>query len=261
MRFRRQGVREISPEPADNPGFFCEAHLPPASTRPTPTAHCNLKFEVHAQGRGFRRIAGLDEVGRGALFGPVCAAAVIMNPQRIPPGINDSKMLSPRRRLKLADEIRKTAEASAVAFVDSFTIDRINILEATRRAMLSAVEKLETRPDFLLCDGDMVVPIPLPQQSIVGGDRRSISIAAASILAKVARDRLVVNLDARYPGYDLRNNMGYGTRKHREALKRLGPTPLHRASFRGVCGLDATDAGSGVDNVDPEEGLKNCKNR
>ena len=192
----------------------------------------------------------MDEVGRGALFGPVCAAAVIMNPQRIPPGINDSKTLTPRRRLKLADEIRETAEASAVAFVDSFTIDRINILEATRRAMLLAVEKLETRPDYLLCDGDMVVPIPLPQQPIVGGDRRSLSIAAASILAKVARDRLIANLDARYPGYDLRNNMGYGTRRHRDALKRLGPTPLHRASFRGVCGLDSVDPGPGVDPVE-----------
>ncbi|MDE2665245.1 MAG: ribonuclease HII [Acidobacteriota bacterium] len=193
----------------------------------------------------------MDEVGRGALFGPVCAGAVIMNPQRIPSGINDSKTLSPRQRSKLADDIREAAEASAVAFVDASTIDRINILEATRRAMVLAVEKLETRPDFLLSDGDMVVPIPLPQQSIVGGDRRSLSIAAASILAKVARDRLIVNLDARYPGYDLRNNMGYGTRKHREALMRLGPTPLHRASFRGVCGLNSADPGSGVD---PEEG-------
>ena len=235
-------------------GFFCEALLPPAFTRPTRTAHCNLEFEVHAQGCGYRRVAGLDEVGRGALFGPVCAAAVIMNPQRIPPAINDSKSLSPRRRLKLAHEIRETAEASAVAFVDSFTIDRINILEATRRAMLLAVEKLETRPDFLLCDGDMVVPVPLPQQPIVGGDRRSLSIAAASILAKVARDHLIVNLDARYPGYDLRNNMGYGTRKHRDALTRLGPTPLHRASFRGVCGLDSVDSGPGVVPIDPKCG-------
>ncbi len=249
------------PGPTDHPGFFCEALLPPASTRPTHTARCNLEFEVHAQGCGYRRIAGLDEVGRGALFGPVCAGAVIMNPKRIPPGINDSKTLSPRQRSKLADAIRETAEASAVAFVDASTIDRINILEATRTAMLLAVEKLETRPDFLLCDGHMVVPIPMPQLSIVGGDRRSLSIAAASILAKVARDRLIVNLDTRFPGYDLRSNMGYGTRKHREALKRLGPTPLHRASFRGVCGLDAADPGSGVDNVDPETGLQNCKNR
>ena len=192
----------------------------------------------------------MDEVGRGALFGPVCAGAVIMNPRRIPPGINDSKTLSPRQRSILADEIRETADAAAVAFVDAPTIDRINILEATRRAMLLAVEKLETRPDFLLCDGDMVVPIPMPQQAIVGGDRRSLSIAAASILAKVARDRLIVNLDTRFPGYDLRNNMGYGTRKHREALKRLGPTPLHRASFRGVCGLDSVGPGSGVDPVE-----------
>ena len=203
----------------------------------------------------------MDEVGRGALFGPVCAAAVIMNPQRIPPGINDSKTLSPRRRSKLAHEIRETAEAFAVAFVDSSTIDRINILEATRRAMLLAVQKLETRPDFLLCDGGVAVPISMPQQSIVGGDRRSLSIAAASILAKVARDRLIVNLDARYPGYGLRSHMGYGTRKHREALKRLGPTPLHRTSFRGVCGLDSVGPGAGADPVDPEEALKNCKNR
>ena len=197
-------------------------------------ANCNLSFEAQAQDCGYRRIAGLDEVGRGALFGPVCAAAVIMNPRCVPPGINDSKTLSPRQRLKLAHEIRETAEDYAVAFVDSSTIDRINILEATRRAMLLAVGKLKTRPDYLLCDGTVVVPISMPQQSIVRGDRRSVSIAAASILAKVARDRMILNLDAQYPGYDLKNNMGYGTRKHREALRRLGPTPLHRTSFRGV---------------------------
>ena len=184
-----------------------------------------------------------------------------MNPQRIPSGINDSKTLSHRKRLKLSNEIRETAESYAVAFVDSFTIDRINILEATRRAMVFAVEKLKTSPDFLLCDGDIVVPISMPQQSIVEGDQRSLSIAAASILAKVTRDRLIVNLDVRYPGYDLKNNMGYGTRKHREALKRLGPTPLHRTSFRGVCSLGSMDSNAGDNNNYSEERLNNCKNR
>ena len=122
-------------------------------------------------------------------------------------------------------------------------------------------QKLKTSPDFLLCDGDIVVPISMPQQSIVEGDQRSLSIAAASILAKVTRDRLIVNLDVRYPGYDLKNNMGYGTRKHREALKRLGPTPLHRTSFRGVCSLGSMDSNAGDNNNYSEERLNNCKNR
>jgi ribonuclease HII len=157
-----------------------------------------------------------------------------MNPGCIPPGINDSKQLNPKQRLKLAHDIREAAEDYAIALVDSHTIDRINILEATRRAMRLAVGKLKTRPDFLLCDGMVIGSISIPEQSIVKGDARSVSIAAASIVAKVERDHLILNLDAQFPGYDLRRNMGYGTLKHREALRRLGPTPLHRRCFRGV---------------------------
>ncbi len=219
---------------AGTPMSSIGVHFLPASTGQAISTTCDLTFEAQARRQGYRRIAGLDEVGRGALFGPVCAAAVVMNPRGIPRGIDDSKKLTPRQRLKLAREIREAAEDYAIAFVDSSTIDRINILEATRRAMRLAIGKLKIRPDFLLCDGIAIGSISIPQQSIARGDARSISIAAASIVAKVERDHLIVDLDAQFPGYDLRRNMGYGTVKHREALRRLGPTPLHRRSFRGV---------------------------
>jgi len=195
---------------------------------------CTLKFEKQAWDKGFSWIAGIDEVGRGALFGPVCAAAVVINPNNIPYGIQDSKKLTPPKRLKLSKEIRSAAHDWAVAFVDSSTIDQINILEATRKAMHLAINKLKVKPDYLLCDAMELKSIKIPQESIVKGDTQSISIAAASIIAKVERDHLVINLDTEFPEYNLKNNMGYGTKKHLEALRKLGPTHFHRHSFRGV---------------------------
>jgi len=196
---------------------------------------CDLTFEKLALEQGYRRIAGLDEVGRGALFGPVCAAAVVFDLAHIiPQGINDSKKLSANQRLHLAESIRGVARDFSIAFVDSSVIDRINILEATREAMRQAINGLKQKPDYALCDGIVVTNLSIPQENIIKGDTRSVSIAAASILAKVERDGLISRLDLDYPGYDLGNNKGYPTSKHLDALKSLGPTPYHRITFRGV---------------------------
>lgn len=195
---------------------------------------CNLEFEKQAWEKGFSWIAGIDEVGRGALFGPVCAAAVVINSKNIPPDIEDSKKLNPQKRIQLSEKIKITAHDWALAFVEASIIDQINILEATRKAMQLAINKLKIKPDYLLCDAMELRLIDIPQQSIIKGDAQSISIAAASIVAKVARDNLIINLDTHFPGYDLKTNMGYGTKKHLEALRKLGPTHFHRHSFQGV---------------------------
>ncbi|MBM3801987.1 MAG: ribonuclease HII [Acidimicrobiia bacterium] len=195
---------------------------------------CDQTFEQWAVLLGHRRIAGIDEVGRGALFGPVCAAAVTLNLEKVPAGIDDSKKLSPKQREVLAEKIRDTALDFSIAFVEARIIDDINILQATFEAMRRAVQGLRRTPDFLLCDSVILPGCAIPQRSIVKGDARSVSIAAASIIAKVERDRLLSSLDAKYPGYDLANNMGYGTEKHLKALSVLGPTDLHRRTFRGV---------------------------
>jgi ribonuclease HII len=195
---------------------------------------CNARFEHEAICAGFSRVAGLDEVGRGCLFGPVAAAAVVLNLNAVPPGVNDSKKLSIKQRLRLADEIKKTAEDYTIAFIDSAEIDHINILEATRKAMQLAVEGLKKKPSFVLCDGIFLPGMAIPQREIVKGDSLSVSIASASILAKVARDQLLDQLSLLYPGYGLEKNKGYGTAQHLKALRKLGPTPLHRLSFKGV---------------------------
>ncbi|PYV45348.1 MAG: ribonuclease HII [Acidobacteria bacterium] len=198
---------------------------------------CDLTFERLALEQGYRRVAGLDEVGRGALFGPVCAAAVVFDmAHTIPIGINDSKKLSANQRLQLAESIRRAAEDFSIAFVESSVIDRINILEATREAMRQAINGLKQKPDYILCDGIVITNLSIPQKNIIRGDTRSVSIAAASILAKVERDGLISRLDLDYPGYDLGNNKGYATSKHLQALNSLGPTPYHRVTFRGVRG-------------------------
>lgn len=202
----------------------------PSLKRPS----CDLTFEKLALEQGYRRIAGIDEVGRGALFGPVCAAAVVLDIGAIPRGINDSKKLSAKKRLQLAEDIRAEARDYAIAFVESSVVDQINILEATREAMREAVSGLKERPDYLLCDGIVITSLNIPQNYIVKGDALSLSIAAASILAKVERDRLIFSLDLEYPGYDLKRNKGYGTTNHLSAIRRLGPTPYHRRTFRGV---------------------------
>jgi ribonuclease HII len=185
-------------------------------------------------GRG-RLVAGVDEAGRGPLAGPVVAAAVVLALGRPIEGLRDSKLLSPLQRRRLARQIREQALAWAVCRVGPRRIDVDNVLEATWRAMRGALARLGVAPAAVLVDGRLRVPgIGGPQRAIIKGDRRCASIAAASILAKVARDAFMVRADRRYPGYGFRVHKGYATVAHLEALGRLGPCPLHRQSFHGV---------------------------
>lgn len=182
------------------------------------------------------QIAGIDEVGRGALFGPVVAAAVILSDeaieQLVAQGMTDSKKLSPRRRLLLMKQIRELAIGFRVGMASVYEIDRLNILQASLLAMRRAVLGLPSTPQFCLVDGNQRIPNLLVQQrTVIKGDQSEPAIAAASILAKVWRDQLIVRLDQRYPGYDLASNKGYGSAKHRQALQELGPTRQHRLSF------------------------------
>lgn len=186
-----------------------------------------------ARQQGWLRIAGIDEAGRGSLFGPVVAAAVVLNPRRRIVGLDDSKKLTPDRRTELDGRIREHALAWAVAEVDASRIDAWNIYQASQQAMLAAVENIRPAPDYLLIDA-MQLPLTLEQKSLIHGDARSVSIAAASILAKVERDRLMDEFDDLYPQYGLAQNRGYGTADHLEALRRWGPSPLHRFSFAPV---------------------------
>ena len=186
-------------------------------------------YERKFAGKGL--IAGIDEVGRGPLFGPVAAAAVILDPETEILYLNDSKKLSESRREALYDEIMEKAVAVGLAMVSAERIDEINILQATYEAMRAAVSKLSPQPDFLLVDAVTISRLSIPQCPIIKGDAKSRSIAAASIIAKVSRDRLLQQYDALYPGYGLAKNKGYGTAEHIKALKELGPTPLHRRSF------------------------------
>ena len=195
---------------------------------------CGWMLERAARRRGALRIAGLDEVGRGPMFGPVVAAAVILAKGSRLDGLTDSKKLSEKMRNEFDREIKSHAVAWAVAAVDAETIDRINIRRASLLAMRLAVEQLALSPDYLLIDGLETIDWPCPQQSVVQGDATSLSIAAASVLAKVYRDRLLVELDSQYPGYGLARHKGYCSQEHLEALARLGPTPLHRKSYRPV---------------------------
>ena len=195
---------------------------------------CGWKLEKAARKLGALRIAGCDEVGRGPMFGPVVAAAVILAPRCRLDGLNDSKKLSEKKRNELDVEIRANAVAWAIAAVDSETIDRINIRQASLLAMRLAVQQLALSPDYLLIDGVDTIDWPCPQQSVIQGDGTSFSIAAASVLAKVHRDRLLVELDSQFPGYGLASHKGYCSPEHRAALARLGPTPLHRRSYSPV---------------------------
>ena len=195
---------------------------------------CGWTLEEQARAKGALRIAGVDEVGRGPLFGPVVAAAVILPKGCNLPGLNDSKKLNERKRNELEPEIKAGAVAWAIAEVDAATIDRINIRQASLLAMRRAVAQLALSPDFLLIDGRDTIQWECPQQAVIKGDATSFSIAAASVLAKVYRDRMIVELDAVYPGYGLARHKGYGCPEHLNALARLGPTPLHRRSFHGV---------------------------
>ena len=195
---------------------------------------CGWTLEEAARGRGALRIAGIDEVGRGPLFGPVVAAAVILPKGCRLPGLTDSKKLSEKKRNELDREIRLNAVAWAIAAVDAETIDRINIRRASLEAMRRAVSQLALSPDFLLIDGRDTIEWDCPQQAVIQGDATSFSIAAASVLAKVHRDRLLVELDSEYPGYGLARHKGYCSPEHMAALELLGPTPLHRKSYQPV---------------------------
>jgi ribonuclease HII len=197
------------------------------------------EYEARALERGARHIAGIDEAGRGPLAGPVVAAAVILHPADPIAGVDDSKKLTERRREALFAEIQARALAVGVGIVPPGEIDRINIYQATLRAMAQAVAALSAagehiHPDHLLIDALTLPGMPIPQQGIIKGDAKSASIAAASIVAKVTRDRLMVHYDGLYPGYGFAGHKGYPTRAHRDAIHRLGPCPIHRKTFRGV---------------------------
>lgn len=190
-------------------------------------------FENKYRAQGYQYIAGVDEVGRGPLAGPVVAAAVILPHDFFLAGIDDSKKLSEKKRLEYDEIIRKEAIAYSVVMIDAEEIDQINIYEATKKAMLSAIASLSKQPDFLLIDA-MKLETPFPFESIIKGDAKSVSIAAASIVAKVARDKLMIEISTTYPEYGFQNNMGYGTKEHLIALEQMGITPYHRKSFAPV---------------------------
>ena len=193
-----------------------------------------LAFEQQASRRGYRLIAGVDEAGRGPLAGPVVAAAVILPEGLYIDGVNDSKKLSPNTRERLFDVIMSQALSVGIGIGSPELIDRINILQATRHAMLAAVQQLSPLPDYLLIDGITTIESHIPQKTLIKGDARSLSSAAASIIAKVSRDRLMRNLDVQHPGYGFAAHKGYGCSSHMEAIQRLGPTAVHRLTFRGV---------------------------
>ena len=194
---------------------------------------CSARYEREARQLGWMRIAGLDEAGRGSLCGPVVAAAVVLNPRRRIVGLDDSKKLPAERRTELAARIRQHALTWAIAEVDSTRIDAWNIYQASRQAMVAAISQLHPSPDYLLLDA-IELDLPIEQRALIHGDARSVSIAAASILAKTARDQIMVELDDLYPQYGFAQHKGYGTPEHLEALKRFGPTPIHRFSYAPV---------------------------
>jgi ribonuclease HII len=183
---------------------------------------------------GFRAIAGTDEVGRGCLAGPVVAACVILDSDPTLIRVNDSKLLDAEHRLAVCRHVIERARAVAVGIVEPGTIDRINILRASKLAMHEAVENLTLRPDVLLLDAVLLENLEMPQVPLIEGDRRSVSIAAASVVAKVYRDLLMESYHDLYPVYDFAHNRGYATEGHQAALKLYGPSPIHRRSFEGV---------------------------
>lgn len=191
----------------------------------------DFRLESRLRRLGVWPVAGVDEVGRGPLAGPVAAAAVILDPARLPAGLDDSKVLSQREREAAFERILQGACAVAVAFVTPAEIDAMNIRQATLAAMTRAVAGLSIAPKFALVDGSDPPRLSCPCRAIVKGDASTLSIAAASIVAKVARDAMMRRLDSQYPGYGFRANVGYGARAHLDALRALGPTPAHRLSF------------------------------
>ena len=190
-----------------------------------------LEYEKALYAKGYEYICGIDEAGRGPLCGPVVAAAVILKKADKIEGVNDSKKLSQKKREALYEIIKQRAISYSVGIVDEKTIDEINILEATRLAMKKAVEGLNVKPDYALVDAEKKVPIDILYTPIIKGDALSESIAAASIIAKVTRDRMVMELDKKYPEYNFAKNKGYGTKEHTDAIKKYGLCDAHRRSF------------------------------
>jgi ribonuclease HII len=209
-------------------------------TMPSSRVFPRLHIEHDLWQNGLQLVAGVDEVGMGPLAGPVVAAAVIFPPQQasievpsaLPQGVRDSKMLTLKARERLEQEIRHTALSVGVGIVEVEEIDRLNIYHAGLKAMRLALEHLPLFPEHVLVDGRSLKNLPCPCSTFIKGDREVYSIAAASIIAKVFRDRLMINLDQRYPEYGFARHMGYGTVAHREAIRRFGPSPVHRQSFR-----------------------------
>ncbi|HXJ42699.1 MAG TPA: ribonuclease HII [Bryobacteraceae bacterium] len=204
--------------------------LAPSGKIPEKKWKCQGVLEAELRARGFQHIAGADEVGRGSLFGAVVAAAVILSPDAPIRGLNDSKQLEAERREVLAERICERAIAWSIAAVDAATIDRINIYQASRLAMKNALAGLATTPHFVLVDA-VALDIPIPQQALIQGDARCHAIAAASIIAKVHRDRMMRAWDAFYPEYGLASHKGYHSPEHVAAIRKYGPTPQHRLSF------------------------------
>ncbi|MEA1961799.1 MAG: ribonuclease HII [Bacillota bacterium] len=198
----------------------------------------NMKdFEYQAYDNGYKRIAGLDEVGRGPIAGPVTVAAVILPKDFLLAGVNDSKLVSEKKRLRLAAEIKREALEWTVVHISPAEVDRVNILEATRKAMHAAAMALFPLPDFLLIDAVQIPDIDIRQYPLIKGDQRSVSIASASIIAKVERDHLMEAYDTMFPGYGFARNKGYGTREHLQALRAKGPCKIHRRTFEPVRSL------------------------
>lgn len=194
----------------------------------------DYSFEKEKINLGFKTVAGVDEAGRGPLAGPVCAAAVILPVECVIEGLDDSKKLSEKKREKLYDIIIEKAISYNIQLVDNEVIDDINILNATYLAMTNAVNNLDVKPDFVLIDGNRLPPdLKTPSEAIVKGDSKSMSIAAASILAKVTRDRLMLELASEYPEYEFERHKGYGTKLHCEILREFGPCKIHRKTFIG----------------------------
>lgn len=190
-----------------------------------------IEYEQSAELKGYKAICGVDEAGRGPLAGPVCAAAVILPPNTIIDGVNDSKKLTEKKREALFDVIKETAVSYSIAYAGVEEIESINILNATMLAMKRAVEGLDVKADYAMIDGNKMPPLDIDGETIVKGDAKSMSIACASILAKVSRDRLLYEYAKEYPQYQFDKHKGYGTAAHREAILEYGPCPYHRMSF------------------------------
>lgn len=190
-----------------------------------------IEYEQNAEQKGYKAICGVDEAGRGPLAGPVCAAAVILPPNTIIDGVNDSKKLSEKKREALFDVIKETAVSYCIAYASVEEIESINILNATMLAMKRAVEGLDVKADYAMIDGNKMPQLDIEGEAVVKGDAKSMSIACASILAKVSRDRLLYEYAKEYPQYHFEKHKGYGTTVHREAILKYGPCPYHRMSF------------------------------